>query len=146
MERAIIAIVASLTLLVGISGPALCQNWCGMPPPCPPQPTYVTKMVPCLKTDVVAQVIPTWRTVPVKKVGYKCQKVVVRGTPVGRPCGAGPCEKCCVQPFCTVVPQMVPFCYYENQKVPTYQVAYRKVCRQVMRPQTYRIDAYPLCR
>ncbi|MEW6351147.1 MAG: hypothetical protein AB1646_18985 [Thermodesulfobacteriota bacterium] len=144
MTKYSLRIVASALLLVGIAAPAFSQSSCGMPPPCAPEPKFVTKMVPCVKTETVAEVVPCWTTVPVTRVGYKCQKVLVKGTPVGPACGQDPCTQCCPQPFSQVVDQMVPFTYCDYQKVPYYQVQYKKVCRPVWLPQTYRLDLCPL--
>jgi hypothetical protein len=152
MARVAVVVIASLLLIIGISsGPA--QSWGGyscpppscQPPPCP-QRTLVTRMVPCMKTEMVAEVLPCTRTVPVQMVGYKSQKVMLRGFPTGQPCGLDPCTKCCPQPFCEVVDQKVPYIYYEYKTVPDYRVVYKPVCRPVMLPQTYMVEATPLCR
>ena len=103
-------------------------------------------MVPCVKTELVPQVVQSTACIPVTKVKYRNQKVLIKGTPVS-PCGPGsPCVKCCPQPFCKVVVQKVPYTYCETKKVPYYSVVYKRVCRKVMVPYTYRIDAVPLCR
>jgi hypothetical protein len=71
---------------------------------------------------------------------------MLRGFPTGRPCGLDPCTKCCPQPFCEIVDQKVPYIYYEYKTIPDYRVIYRPVCRPVMLPQTYMVEATPLCR
>jgi hypothetical protein len=152
MARVAVVLVASLLLIIGISsGPA--ESWGGYscpPPNCPPpscpQRTLVTKMVPCMKTEMVAEVLPCTKTVPVQMVGYKTQRVMLRGFPTGQPCGLDPCTKCCPQPFCEVVDQKVPYIYYEYKTIPDYRVVYRPVCRPVMLPQTYMVEATPMCR
>jgi hypothetical protein len=152
MARVTVVIAISLLLITGISsGPA--ESWGGyscqppscQPPSCP-QRTLVTRMVPCTKTELVAEVLPCTRTVPVQMVGYKSQRVMLRGFPTGQPCGIDPCTKCCPQPFCEVVDQKVPYIYYEYKTVPDYRVVYRPVCRPVMLPQTYMVEATPMCR
>jgi hypothetical protein len=102
--------------------------------------------VPCVKTEMVAEVMPCTRYVPVKKIGYKKQNVMLRGVPVGKPCGMDPCTQCCPQPFCQVVQQMVPYEYYEPKPVTTYNVVYKPVQRRVMMPQTYCVEAVPMCK
>jgi hypothetical protein len=151
MARVAVVLIASLLLIVGISsGPAESMGGYSCPPPscgppCP-QRTLVTRMVPCMKTELVAEVLPCTRTVPVQMVGFKSQKVMLRGIPTGQPCGLDPCVKCCPQPFCEVVDQKVPYTYYEYKTVPDYRVVYRPVCRPIMLPQTYMVEATPMCR
>jgi hypothetical protein len=106
----------------------------------------VTRMVPCTKTEMVAEVVPCTKMVPVKKIGYRIQNVMLKGTPVGQPCGMNPCIKCCPQPFCQVVQQKVPYEYYEPKAVPWYNVVYKPVCRQIMMPQQYVVEAVPMCK
>ena len=144
MRRNSIRIVASFALVLGIAAPAMSQSFCGMPPTCAPEPKYITQMVPCTKQECVAEVVPCWTTVPVTRTAYRCQKFLVKGTPVGQACGQGPCTQCCPQPFCTVQEQMVPYQYCDYEKVQYYQVQYKKVCRPVWLPQTYRLDFCPL--
>jgi hypothetical protein len=95
---------------------------------------------------MVADVVPCSRTVPVQKVGYRTQKVLLKGTPVGQACGIDPCTKCCPQPFCQVVEQQVPYVYCEPKTVTSYTLNYRPVCRTVMMPQTFMVQAYPMCK
>ena len=144
MERVMVLVVAALLVLVGVAGPAESMSGCGPAQYCP-QRTMVTKMVPCVRTEMVAEVQPCTRVVPVQRVGYKVQNVMLKGTPVGRPCGQDPCTKCCPQPFCQVVQQKVPYTYYEPQCVPWYNVVYKPVSRTVMLPQTYMVEATPMC-
>jgi hypothetical protein len=73
------------------------------------------------------------------------QNVMLKGIPVGCQYGKDACTKCCPQPFCQVVHQKVPYTYYEMQAVPWYNVCYKPVCRQVMLPQTYMVEANPIC-
>jgi hypothetical protein len=149
MERATVAVVTGLILIAALSAPVLAGNCYPPPMPCAPRcappTTLITKMVPCTKTEIVSEVVPYTRCVPVKKIGYRCQKVMLKGFPVGLPCGQDPCTKCCPQPFCQVVDQKVPYVYYETQKVRSYTIRYRPVCRPVMLPQTYMVQAYPMC-
>ncbi len=112
---------------------------------CGPSCGYVTKMAPCVKTEMAPCVQPAATVVQVPKVTYRCQKVLVRATPVGRPCGEGPCVQCCPQPFCHVEMRNVPCLTYECQTVPSYNVVYKPVCRQVWLPQTYKVEQIPLC-
>lgn len=145
MERIVVVVSAALLILAGIAGPGACMAGGPMPgcgaPPC----TYVTKMIPCVKTQMVPQVVPCKAVVPVKQIGYRCQKVLVRGMPVGMPCGMDPCTKCCPQPFCQVVTQKVPYVYYVPKCVSYYNVTYKPVCCTVWLPQTYKVEATPLC-
>jgi hypothetical protein len=143
MERVMVLVVAALLLIVGAVGPAESMSGCG-PQYCP-QRTMVTKMVPCVRTEMVAEVQPCTKVVPVKKIGYRVQNVMLKGTPVGQPCGQDPCTKCCPQPFCQVVQQKVPYVYYEPQTIPWYNVVYKPVCRTVMLPQNYMVEAIPMC-
>jgi len=146
MERVMVAILVATVFLVGGVSSAQCM----MPYPpqgaCGPQRTVVTKMVPCMKTELVAEVVPCTRMVPVKKMGYRTQNVMLRGMPIGLPCGMDPCTRCCPQPFCQVVQQKVPYEYYEPQCVRTYNVVYKPVQRPVMLPQNYVVEAVPMCR
>ncbi len=146
MKRVVVSISAALLVISIVAGPAFSMG--GFPPPgaCGPKPCYVTKMVPCVKTELVPELVPCTAVVPVKKVGMRCQKVMLRGTPVGCPQGADSCTQCYPQPFCQVVTQKVPFEYYEPKVIPWYNVRYRKVCKPVMLPQTYKVDAVPMCR
>ncbi len=140
-------VVAAATLIVSLlMAPAFGMGGCyPPPPPCGPQQTLITKMVPCVRTEMVAEVVPTTRVVPVKRIGYKIQNVMLKGTPVGSPCAQDPCTKCCPQPFCQVVQQKVPYEYYEPQSIPWYNVVYKPVCRTVMLPQNYLVEATPIC-
>ncbi|MBI4965843.1 MAG: hypothetical protein HY913_21375 [Desulfomonile tiedjei] len=146
MERVMVSIVIVMVFLVGVVGSA--QSMTPYPPQgaCGPQRTMVTKMIPCMKTEMVAEVVPCTRVVPVKRIGYRMQNVMLKGMPVGQPCGLDPCIKCCPQPFCQVVQQKVPYEYYEPQTVRTYNVVYKPVCRPVMLPQNYLVEAIPMCR
>jgi len=155
MQRAVVAVVAGLIVSVALAGAALaggfyprpspppCAPPC--PPPSPPPCTLITKMVPCMRTEIVAEVKPVTQCIPVKKIGFRPQKFMLQGTPVGQPCGLDPCTKCCPQPFCQVVEQQVPFEYYEKKTVQSYTISYKPVCRPVMLPQTYAVQAYPVC-
>jgi hypothetical protein len=147
MARVMVLIMAS-SLMVSGGLVTLADAMGGYPcppPPCP-QRTLVTKMVPCTRTELVAEVLPCTRTVPVQKIGFRTQKVMLKGIPTGQPCGLDPCTKCCPPPFCQVVDQKVPYVYYEQKTVPDYRIVYKPVCRQVMLPQTYMVEAYPMCR
>ncbi len=144
MQRVMVVVGAAALLLVGLVGSAQSMNPC-MPPQCGPQQTLVTRMVPCVRTEMVAEVQPCTRTVMVPKVAYKVQNVMLRGTPVGMACAQDPCTKCCPQPFCQVVQQKVPYVYHVPQAVPWYNVVYKPIRRQVMLPQTYLVEAVPMC-
>ena len=102
-------------------------------------------MIPCTRTEIVAEVQPVYRTICVPRVAYRPQKFMLKGIPVGQACGLDPCTKCCPQPFCQVVEKPVPYVYYEKQKVRSYCVNYKPVCRPVMLPQTYMVQCYPMC-
>lgn len=145
MARVVVVVMASMLLVSGLlSSPAQSFNGC-QPPQCPPR-TLITKMIPCVRTEMVAEVQPSTRCIPVTKMAFRTQKILLRGIPVGRPCGQDPCTKCCPQPFCQVVEQKVPYYYCEYKKVPSYNIVYKPVCRTVMLPQTYCVEAVPLCR
>lgn len=149
MARVMIVLVASVVLSFGfLVGSAQAYVGCAPPPPpsCGPQQTIVTKMIPCVRQEIVGEVQRTARYVPVWKVGYKTQRVLLKGSPIGRPCGQDACTKCCPQPFCEVVNQKVPYYYCEYKKVPWYNIVYKPVCRPVMLPQQYLVEAVPLCR
>jgi hypothetical protein len=143
MERTVVAVSVAVLLVTALALPGQCMNMCQPPPP--PQCGYITKMVPCVKTQMVPQLVPCTAVVPERKIGYRCQKVLVRGCPVGPPQGMDPCTKCCPQPFCHVVTQQVPFTYCVPRKVCYYNVVYKPVCRTVWLPQTYKVQAMPLC-
>lgn len=151
MRRALVAVVVGL-LVSSVSGGSVLAWNCYPPappqcaPPCPPPCTLITKMVPCTRTEMVACVQPVVQCVNVPKIAYRPQKFLLKGTPVGQPCGLDPCTKCCPQPFCEVVEQPVPYVYYEQKKIRSYTVSYKPVCRPVMLPQTYLVQAYPVCR
>jgi len=151
MQRVVVVLIASLFLVTAIlSGSAQCMGGYGCPPQyCPPpkcpERTLVTRMVPCMRTELVAEVVPCTKTVPVQMVGCRTQRVMLRGFPTGQPCGLDPCTKCCPQPFCEMVDQKVPYIYYEYKTVPDYRVVYRPICRPVMLPQTYMVEATPMC-
>jgi hypothetical protein len=146
MARVVVVIMASLILISGIlTDSALSFNGCAPTPQCAPQQCFVTRMVPCKKTEMVPEVVPCTRYVPVQKTAWRCQKVLLTGTPVGRACGQDPCTTCCPQPFCQVVEQKVPYCYYEYKAVPYYTVNYKPVCRTFMLPQTYMVQASRMC-
>jgi hypothetical protein len=142
-----VVVLASLALIVGVglAGQALCKNACGAAPQCAPACSYVTRMVPCVKTELVPEVQPCSVVVPETKVGYRCRPVMIKGVPVGCPAGAGSCVQCYPQPFCQVVNQTVPFYYTVPKVVPSYNLVYRKVCKPVWLPQTYQVQAVPLC-
>ncbi len=146
MERVMVAILVAMVFLVGVVGSAQSMAPCPPPAPsCPPK-TIMTKMVPCMKTEMVAEVVPCTKVVPVRKIGYRMQNVMLKGIPVGQPCGLSPCIQCCPQPFCQVVQQKVPYEYYEPKSVTTYNVIYKPVQRPVMLPQNYLVEAIPMCR
>ena len=146
MARVVVVIVASLILMSGFfQGPAESFNCCPPPTPCVQQ-CFVTKMIPCVRTEMAAEAQPCTRCVPVTRVGFRTQKVMLKGCPVGQPCGLDPCTKCCPQPFCQVIEQRVPYYYYEYTKVPWYNIVYKPVCHTVMMPQTYCVQATPMCR
>jgi hypothetical protein len=94
---------------------------------------------------MVPQLVPQMMVVPELKTGYRCRKILVRGFPVGCPRGIDPCTKCCPQPFCHVVNQTVPFTYTVPKKVCSYNVVYKPVCRTVWLPQTFKVQAIPMC-
>jgi hypothetical protein len=151
MERVLVAI-ASVVVFLGVAALPAQAQYCSPPqpmcaPPCPPPCTrhIVTRMVPCVRTECVAEVQPSCRVVPVKRIGWKPQQVMLKGTPVGSPCGQDPCTTCCPQPFCQVVTQKVPFEYYEYRTVPWYNIVYKSVRRPVMLPQQYVVEAAPVC-
>lgn len=148
MKRIVFAFMAAAILVAGIAASAECMAGGCYPAPvqCGPQRSLITKMVPCMRTELVAEVKPCVKTVPVQRVGYRLQNFMVCGTPVGQPCGLDPCTKCCPQPFKQVVQQKVPYVYYEPQCVQSYEVVYRPVCRPVMVPQTYMVETTPMCR
>ncbi len=152
MSRVVVVVIASLFFITAILyGSAQSMGRYACPPPnCPPpkcpERTLVTRMVPCMKTELVAEVLPCTKTVPVQMVGYKTQRVMLRGFPTGQPCGLDPCTRCCPQPFCEIVDQKVPYIYYDYKTIPDYRVVYRPVCRPVMLPQTYMVEATPMCR
>lgn len=150
MQRTVVAVVVGLFISVALAGTPLAW-YCGPPQhprvqPCAPPPcTFITKMVPCTRTEIVGEVKPVTQCVPVRKIGYRMQKVLLKGTPVGFPCGLDPCTKCCPQPFCQVVEQKVPYVYFEHKTIRSFQVCYKPVCRPVMLPQTYMVQAHPMC-
>ena len=146
MKRVMVGLAAVLIAIALAASPAFC-SWPGpaQGQGCAPQCTYVTKMVPCVKTQMVPEVIPCKTYIPVQKVGYRCQKILLKGTPVGAACGADGCTQCYPQPFCKVVTQKVPYTYCVPKCVTYYQVRYRKVCCPVMLPQKYMVQAIPLC-
>jgi hypothetical protein len=147
MARVVVVVMASLFLCSSfLSGPALSFNKCAPAPQCCPQQTMVTRMVPCTKTEMVAEIQPCTRCIPVQKTGWTTRKVMLRGTPVGRACGQDPCTKCCPQPFCQVIEQKVPYCYIEYKTIPWYNIVYKPVCKTFMLPQTYLVEAVPMCR
>lgn len=146
MKRASVCISVTLVILVGIAGQAQCMNSYSGPNACPPPCRYVTVMVPCLKTEMVAQLQPYNVTVPVKKIGYASRKVLVTANPVGPVCGTGPCVRCCPKPCSWVEERKVPYSYCEKKIVPWYRVVYKRVCRSVMVPHTYKVNTVPLCR
>lgn len=146
MKRTLVGVIAGLLLVGAFLEPVQAMNFYPPPSPCAPPPcTFVTRMVPCTRTEIVGEVVPYTQCVPVQKVGWRTQKVLLKGSPMGQPCGIDPCTKCCPPPFCEVVEQKVPFTYYENKTVQSYAVNYRPVCRPVMLPQTYMVQSFPLC-
>ncbi len=58
MERAMVAVVGALLLLAGFAAPGECMNCYPGPAQCAPPRTLVTKMVPCVRTEMVAEVVP----------------------------------------------------------------------------------------
>ncbi len=146
MKRVMVGLAAILITIALAAGPAWCF-WAGsgMGKSCAPQCSYVTKMVPCVKTNWVPEVIPCKTYVSVPKTAYRCQQVLLKGTPVGNACGADGCTRCFPQPFCQVVTQKVPYTYCVPQCVTYYQVRYRPVSCPVMLPQKYMVQAIPLC-
>lgn len=145
MERAMVAVVGALVLFAASVVSGECMNCYPGPSPCGSCGTLVTRMVPCVRTEMVAEVQPCMRAIPVKRIGYRMQNFMLRGIPVGSPCGQDPCTKCCPQPFCQVVQRQVPYVYYQPVCVPWYNVVYRPVCRPVMVPQTYLVQTIPMC-
>lgn len=150
MSRVVVLVSVVLVACVSLSLPAECMNsyQCAppCPPPCPVETSYMTRMVPCVKTRLVPEVVQCSAVVPVPQVSYRCQPVLLKGTPVGTPCGMDPCTKCCPQPFCQMVTRQVPQVTYVGKIVPYYKVVYKPVCEPVWLPQTYKVDAIPLCR
>ena len=112
---------------------------------CQPKQYCKTLMVPCVESKLVADVRPVQVSVPVKRIGYTYKKFLVKGCPVGQPCGTGPCVKCISPPICKVVCKPVPYVYYTKVPYTCYQACYRRVCRQVLRPQVYKMTEKPLC-
>jgi hypothetical protein len=147
MARVVVVTMASLVLCLGLLAvPAQSYQGCAPQPQCAPPPrTLVTRMVPCVKTEMVAEVQPCTRCIPVQRVGWTTRKVMLKGTPVGQACGQSPCIKCCPQPFCQVVEEKVPYVYYEYKKIPWYNIVYKPVCHQIVLPQTYCVEATPMC-
>lgn len=145
MERTLVVVSVALILITTFAVSGHSMNPCQPPAPCPPQCGFVTKLVPCVKTQMVPQLVPCTTVVPEQRVGYKCQKVLVQGCPVGPPHGADSCTKCCPQPFCQVVTRQVPFTYCVPKTVCYYNVVYKPVCHTVWLPQTYKVQAMPLC-
>lgn len=114
---------------------------------CGPQCFYVTKMVPCVETKMVASVEQAEACVPQPYVEYRTQKVLVKECPIGcPPGGSNPCLTCYPSPSCKVVCRDVPCIRYCTKKVPYYRVCYKPVCRKVMRPQVFKVQTIPLCR
>ncbi len=146
MKRASVVFMAAIITLVGIMGTAQSYVGSGGNRQCGSGDQFVTIMTPCVKSEWVAQTQPCLTPMPVKRVCFKDQKVLIKATPVGSACGMDPCVKCCPQPMCKVVTQRVPVVYYEQQMVPSYNVVYKKVNKKIMMPQTYKVDAYPLCK
>lgn len=146
MERLVVIVSAVVMVLAGPADNGTCMNPYAGSSGCAPPCRYVTKMVPCVKTELVPQVVPCTAVVPEKRIGFRCQKVLLRGVPVGPPHGANACTRCCPEPFCRVVVQKVPYAYCVPKCRPYYNVVYRRVCRTVWLPQTYKVDAIPLCR
>ncbi len=145
MERAMVSVVGALLLLAASVVSGECMNCYPGPAQCGSCGTFVTRMVPCVRTEMVAEVQPCTRAIPVKRIGYRIQNFMLKGIPVGSPCGQDPCTKCCPQPFCQVVQRQVPYVYYQPMCVTCYNVVYRPVCRQVMVPQTYLVRETPMC-
>ena len=145
MARVMVIITAGLIALIGFASVGECMYPFPGAGSCGPRCSYVTKMVPCVKTEMVPEVQPCTTVIPVQKVEYRCQRFLVHGTPVGCPQGADPCTKCCPVPFCKVVTRNVPYVRCVPQQVPWYNVVYKPVCRRVWLPQTYKVTEYPLC-
>ncbi|MFC1835567.1 hypothetical protein ACFL2Q_12650 [Thermodesulfobacteriota bacterium] len=145
MKRVLVSTSLVCFLLVVVAIPGHCMYPYPNQGSCGPKSYNVTKMVPCVRMKCVPQVVPCKTVVPVQKIGYKCQKVLVKGTPVGCPQGIDPCTKCCPQPFCKVVTRKVPYVYCVQQCVPSYKVIYKRVACPVWLPQTYRVCETPMC-
>ncbi|MCA1961333.1 MAG: hypothetical protein LDL33_11120 [Desulfomonile sp.] len=144
---ALFSVVVILAVTV-IAAPGYTMMRYPCPPPCsppPPEVTYQTRMVPGVRTDLVPEVKQSNAVIPVPVVQYRAQPVLLKGTPIGAPCGMDPCTKSCPQPFCQVVTRQVPYVTYTTKVVPYYSVCYRPVCRPVCLPQTYKVEAHPLC-
>jgi hypothetical protein len=146
MKRASVVLIAATMTVAGLSLSVQAYMGASGPSQCPPGDQFVTVMAPCVKSEWVAETQPCMTPVPVKRVCYKDQKILVKATPVGPACGKDPCVRCCPKPMCKVVTQKVPMVYYEQQLVPSYNIKYRKVCKKVMVPYTYKVQAFPLCR
>jgi hypothetical protein len=147
MIRVVVVVSAVLFIFSAIAGPAESMTPFMGKPGCAPPPYYVTKLVPCVKTEMVGCVKPCTRYVPVKTVRFRCQRFLLKGTPVGCAQGASPCVRCCPQPYCRIVERKVPCVTWAYKPVKYYNVCYRPVCRRVWLPQTYRVQPIPLgCR
>jgi hypothetical protein len=144
MKKVVVPAVVALIIGVGLAQDALCGPACA-PAVCAPSCSYVTRMVPCVKTELVPEVQPCSVVVPETRVGYRCRPIMIKGTPVGCAAGAGACVQCYPRPFCQVVNQTVPFYYTVPKVVPSYNLVYRKVCKPVWLPQTYKVEAVPMC-
>jgi hypothetical protein len=147
MIRVVVVVSVVLFALCTIAGSAQCMPPAKVKPSCAPPPFYVTKLVPCVKTEMVGCVKPCTGYVPVKMMQFRCQRYLLKGIPVGRPQGGSPCIKCYPQPFCQVVERKVPCVTWAYKPVKYYNVCYKPVCRQVWLPQTYQVQPIPLgCR
>jgi hypothetical protein len=145
MIRVLVIFSALMVVVSTLAGPLQAMPLNQGQPQCAPNCYYVTRMVPCTRTEMVGHVVPCQTLVPVPRVTYRPQRLLLKGMPVGPACGQDPCTKCCPQPFCEMAVQQVPCVQYDYKPVTHYNVQYRQVCRPVMLPQTFMVQAYPLC-
>ncbi len=145
MGRVVASVTAGMLFLVCFVSAASCMSPCSWNQGCPPRTYCATKMVPCVVSELVADVKPVQVCVPVKKMGYRMQKFLVRGCPVGCASHGNPCMQCFPEPFCQTVCKPVPFEYYTNETYTAYQACYRRACRTVWRPQMYHVQESPMC-
>ncbi len=119
MERAMVAVVGALLLLAGFAAPGECMNCYPGPAQCAPPRTLVTKMVPCVRTEIVAEVQPCHASCPSQENRLQDAKRHAERNPSRISLRQDPCTKCCPQPFCQVVQQKVPYVYYEPAPMPS---------------------------